>query len=157
CGDDTMIGVWNSASRRKFRILRGNGGDQEFGPWVQVGREGLPLFNAALIGVQDQGRYLPTTPATDVANFGPYILFPVIPRDLEVLGTYAALGVPQGTIDTLKGGTDGRLDIVTTVNLFNIPADGCHVDGTGKPSVPLTSTGDVLRLDVATDSQFPNG
>jgi hypothetical protein len=149
CGDDTLLSVWASASRRKNRTLKKSGVDSEKGPWVQVGRQGLPLVNAGLIGTQDQTKYLRTTPLTDVANFASYFLNPILVRDVEFLGIYRALGVPQATVDTLKS---GRVDILQVINLDNIPAAGCH-------HVPIEpgKTGDVLRLDVATDSQFPNG
>lgn len=149
CGDDTLLGVWASASRRKNRVLNGSGADDETGPWVQVGREGLPLVNAGLIGVQDQTKFLRTTPKTDVANFAGYFLNPILVRDLEFLGLYRALGVPQSTVDKLK---TGRVDILQVIDLDNIPSKGCH-------HVPIAAgtVGDVLRVDVATDSQFPNG
>jgi hypothetical protein len=149
CGDDSLVAVWASASRRKNRVLTSSGNDQETGPWVQVGREGLPLVNAGLIGTQDQTKYLRTKPMTDVANFAGYFLNPILVRDLEFLGVYRALGLPQSTVDSLK---TNRVDILQTINLDNIPAKGCH-------HVPIEpgKTGDVLRVDVATDSQFPNG
>jgi hypothetical protein len=148
CGDDTMLAVWASASRRKNRVIN-RGSDVETGPWVQVGRQGLPLVNAGLIGTQDQGKYLRTKPTTDVANFANYFLNPILVRDVEFLGIYRALGVPQATVDSLKS---NRVDILKVINLDNIPAQGCH-------HVPIApgKTGDVLRLDVATDSAFPNG
>ena len=149
CGDDTLLSVWTSASRRKERVFRPDGSTVETGPWVQVGRQGLPLVNAGLIGTQDQNKYLRTKPVSDVANFAPYFLNPILVRDLEFLGVYDALGVPQAAVDSLKS---GRVDILQTINLDDIPAPGCH-------SVPIAAgkTGDVLRLDVATNSQFPNG
>ena len=57
-------------------------------------------------------------------------------------GIYQALGVPAATVATLKG---PRLDIINAINL-------------GRP-IPVADgfTGDVLTLDVATDSMFPNG
>ena len=63
-------------------------------------------------------------------------------RDADLLGIYRALGVPSGTVAVLKG---PRLDIIRTINLNRpIPiADGF--------------TGDVITLDAATDSSFPNG
>ncbi len=99
--------------------------------------------------MQDQNKYLRTTPRTDVANFAPYFLNPILVRDLELLGAYAALSVPQATIDLLKA---NRTDILDVINLKNIPSTGAH-------SVPIMpgATGDVLRVDVATDSGFPNG
>lgn len=149
CGDDTLLGVWASASRRKSRILTEGGNDEETGPWVQVGREGLPLVNAGLIGTQDQNKYLRTRPIHDVENFGSYFLNPILVRDVEFLGIYRALGVSQSTVDKLK---TNRVDILKVINLDDIPAKGCH-------HVPIApgKTGDVLRLDVATDSKFPNG
>jgi len=148
-GDDTLLGVWASASRRKVKVLHRNGEPTSEGPWVQVGREGLPLVNAGLIGVQDQSKYLRTTPVTDVENFATYFLNPILVRDAEALGIYGALGLPQATIDSLKS---GRVDILQTINLDNIPSPNAH----HVPIVP-GKTGDVLRIDIATDSQFPNG
>ncbi len=78
----------------------------------------------------------------DVSRFGNDILFPVLVRDLEALGIYKALGVPASAVTTLKG---PRLDIVNAINL-------------GRP-IPVAdgSTGDVITLDAAIDSSFPNG
>jgi hypothetical protein len=147
---DSLLGVWNSASRRKFHVLRANGNDDNFGAWVQVGREGLPLIDAGMIGTQDQTKYLRTTPMTDVANFAAYFLNPILVRDAEFLGIYNQLGVPGATVQTLKS---GRTDILDVINLKNIPAAGCHPDVQIAPGM----TGDVLRVDVSIDSQFPNG
>ena len=86
--------------------------------------------------------YLRTSPMHDVSSFGNDILFPVLVRDAEALGIYAALGVPPATVTTLKG---PRLDIINAINL-------------GRP-IPVADgfTADVITLDAATDSSFPNG
>jgi hypothetical protein len=141
--DDNTIGVWASASRRQVRILHRGGGESNFGSWVQVSRLGLPLVNEALIGLQDKDKYNRTKPAKDVANFGAYFLNPVIVRDAEAVGIYKALGVPQDVVDSLK---HDRLDIIDTINLKASGHD-----------IPLTATGDVLRVDLGLDSRFPNG
>lgn len=159
-GDDTLLGVWTSASRRRDRRYEANGDVTECGPWVQVGREGLPLVNAGLIGVIDQSKYLRTTPRTDVENFATYFLNPVLVRDVEALGIYRALGVPDETVQALKS---NRVDILQTINLDKIP---CVPSDPEDPAscqvvhhVPIEpgKTGDVLRIDIATDSGFPNG
>jgi hypothetical protein len=159
-GDDTLLGVWASASRKRDRRLEPNGEVTECGPWVQMGREGLPLVNAGLIGVIDQSKYLRTTPRTDVENFATYFLNPVLVRDVDDLGIYRALGLPAETVASLK---TGRVDILQTINLDKIP---CILSNPEDPTscqvvhhVPIEpgKTGDVLRLDIATDSQFPNG
>lgn len=112
------------------------------GKWVQAGRHGLPLFNAGLVGAQDQNRYLRAGREFDVSNFGANVLFPVLVRNLEALGVYGALGLSAGTISTLKG---PRMDIINAINL-------------GRP-IPVADgfTGDVLTIDAALDSSFPNG
>ncbi len=112
------------------------------GDYVQVGRNALPLFNAGLVGTQRQTMYLRNNPLHDVTNFGADILYPVLVRDADALGIYRALGVPPATVTTLKG---PRLDIINAINL-------------GRP-IPVADgfTGDVITLDAATDSSFPNG
>ena len=78
-----------------------------------------------------------------MTNFGADILYPVLVRDADALGIYRALGVPKATVDTVLKGP--RFDIISAINL-------------GRP-IPVAdgSTGDVLTLDAAIDSSFPNG
>ena len=146
-GNASTIGLWASSSRRKVSVLREDGRKRDVGPWVQVSRLGLPLVNEVIIGYQDKDRYNRTHPRDDVANFGAYFLNPVVVRDAEAVGIYTALGVPQATVDSLKS---NRTDILDTINLKDIPTPGAH-------SIPLSATGDVLRVDLAIDSAFPNG
>jgi uncharacterized protein DUF4331 len=143
-GDATTIGIWASSSRRKVSILRRDGSTRSDGPWVQVSRLGLPLVNEAIIGYQDKDLYNRTQPKDDVANFGAYFLNPIVVRDAEAVGIYAALGVDPTPFKS------GRTDILDVINLKNIPTAGAH-------SIPISATGDVLRVDLATDSAFPNG
>jgi hypothetical protein len=142
---DSLLRVWTSISRQATQTvdttnmitgLRGSGN------YVQVGRNALPLFNAGLVGTQRHTLYLHTNPMKDVTRFGADILFPVLVRDAETLGIYKALGLPASSVTGLKG---PRLDIIQAVNL-------------GRP-IPVEdgSTGDVITLDAAIDSAFPNG
>lgn len=142
---DSLLRIWSSISREEVQTVDAENiitGVKGSGNWVQVGRNALPLFNAGLVGTQRHTRYLRTNPLKDVSNFGADILFPVLVRDLEALGIYKALGLPDATVETLKG---PRLDIIRAVNL-------------GRP-IPVEdgSTGDVLTLDASVDSSFPNG
>jgi hypothetical protein len=142
---DSLLRVWASISRHKTQTVDPSNiitGEKGSGPWVQVGRNALPLFNAGLVGTQRQTLYLHTTPLNDVTSFGADILFPVLVRDAEALGIYAALGVPPSAVAGLKG---PRIDIINAINL-------------GRP-IPIAdgSTGDVITLDAAIDSMFPNG
>ncbi len=142
---DSLIRVWSRIMRRETQtvdtgnIITGLKGSGEF---VQVGRNALPLFDAGLVGTQRQTLYLHSSPLHDVTNFGADILFPVLVRDAEALGIYKALGVPDATVTTLKG---PRADIIKAINL-------------GRP-IPIADgfTADVLTIDAAIDSMFPNG
>jgi hypothetical protein len=142
---DSLLRVWSRITRREIQKVDANNiitGLRGSGPFVQVGRNALPLFNAGLVGTQRQTRYLRSTPLHDVTNFGADVLFPVLVRDADALGIYKALGVPDGTVATLKG---PRFDIINAINL-------------GRP-IPVADgfTGDVITLDAAIDSSFPNG
>jgi len=121
------------------------------GPWVQVGRNALPLFNAGLVGTQRHSLYLHSSVMNDVSNFGADILFPVLVRDLEALGLYKAVAVPQATVDNVLKGP--RFDIINAINLGRTPV-GCT-----QCPIPVAdgSTGDVITLDAAINSSFPNG
>jgi hypothetical protein len=143
-GNATTIGVWASASRRKVTVLRANGKSDDYGPWVQVSRLGLPLINEAVIGIQDKDKFNRTHPKNDLNNFGPYFLNPILVRDAEFAGFYSGTG-PLAGITPPK---TGRTDIVDIINLKNSPTANAH---------SLQTVGDVLRVDLATDSGFPNG
>jgi len=157
----STVGVWASASRRKVTIQYNNGKEEAFGPYRQVSRLGLPLINEAVIGLQDKDKWNSRRPKDDLGMFGAYFLNPIIVRDAEAIGFYAAAAggnpagplfgcVPAGGIDTLKY---GRADIIDVINIKDFPTPGAHA-GANK----INSIGDVLRVDlgVAT-SDFPNG
>ena len=142
---DSLLRIHSKISRQKTQTVDASNiitGVRGSGGWVQVGRNALPLFNAGLVGTQRQTLYLRSSPRYDVSNFGADILYPVLVRDAEALGLYAALGVPPASVTALKG---PRTDIINAINL-------------GRP-IPVADgfTGDVITLDPAIDSSFPNG
>lgn len=138
---DSLLRIWFNVSRREKEIVSRNvvTGYRYEGDFKQVGRQALPLFNAGIVGTARQTLYLRSDPGLDVTHFGADILFPVLVRDAEALGIYAALGIDP---TPLKG---PRTDIINAINL-------------GRP-IPVAdgSTGDVITLDAAIDSAFPNG
>jgi hypothetical protein len=141
---DSLLRVWVGINRHQVAIVDETEvvtGYKFEGPWKQVGREALPLFDAGFVGTSRQTKYLRSSPMHDVSNFGGDVLFPVLVRDAELLGIYAALGIDPDAAG-LKG---PRLDIINAINL-------------GRP-IPVADgySGDVITLDAATDSQFPNG
>ncbi len=147
--DKQTLGIWASASRRKFNIIETDG-SVDFGGWVQVSRLGLPLVNEAIIGLEDKDRWNRMRPKDDLEYFAPYFLNPVIVRNAAAVGIYKELGVDDATVEALKHGADGngRTDIIDAINLKNFG---------GKDTHAITSIGDVLRVDLGIDSGFPNG
>jgi len=87
-----------------------------------------------------------------VTNFGADVLFPVLVRDADALGIYASIPAlfPAAKIAALKG---PRFDIINAINLGRSPSP------TLPNPIPIADgfTGDVLTLDVAVNSSFPNG
>src|SRR5213080_1441342 len=78
-GDQQIVGVYATTSRRQIQILRDetnrsvrNGDLQLHGPWVQVARQGNPLFNEGLVAIADKDRYSRTSPSEDGTLFRKY-------------------------------------------------------------------------------------
>lgn len=140
-GNATLVGVWASASRRQISVRLRNGETLSFGPWVQVSRLGLPLVNEAIIGLQDKDRWNYDRPSRESYYF-PYFLNPVIVRDAEAVGIYGGMSAAPFK--------SNRTDLVDVINVKDFPTPNAH-------SVPLSATGDVLRVDLAANSQFPLG
>ncbi|MGI9293036.1 MAG: DUF4331 domain-containing protein [Pseudomonadales bacterium] len=100
-GDQQVVGVYASTSRRQIKIINDNPktkGELAFGRWVQVGRQGNPLFNEALVAIRDKDRYSRSRPDVDAALFGKYALAPELAAVLIPL-----LGLPE---DRLTNRTD---------------------------------------------------
>jgi hypothetical protein len=89
--DQQIAGVYATTSRQKLTALRDNdlgrrGGNN--GPatqWVQVGRQGNPLFNEALVAVRDKDLYSRTSPSDDANLFRRYAVRPELARLLNLL------------------------------------------------------------------------
>jgi hypothetical protein len=147
------VGVWASASRRKVSILRKDGTTETHGPWRQVSRLGLPLINEAVIGLQDKDYWNRLTPADDLTYFGAYFLNPVVVRDAEFAGFYAAGGPLNGCLalngNDINNLKTGRQDIIDVINIKDFPSAGAH---------DIDTIGDVLRVDLGVaNGGFPNG
>ncbi len=71
-GDQQVVGVYATTSRRANRTLSATGVPVFSGDWVQVGRQGNPLFAEALVGIRDKDLYNRTKPSTDAVNFRSY-------------------------------------------------------------------------------------
>ena len=107
-GDQQIVGVYATTSRKKVSVLRDNQGskgkDEKKGKdeWVQVARQGNPLFNEGLVAIVDKDRYSRTSPTVDSQVFRKYAETP------ELAALINALLVPPLDPPAV---TTGRTDI----------------------------------------------
>jgi Domain of unknown function (DUF4331) len=74
-GDQQSAGVWATTSRRATSVLRSSGA-AIVGDWVQVGRQGNPLFCEALVPIVDKDLYNRQPISGDPVRFTKYALAP---------------------------------------------------------------------------------
>jgi len=85
-GDRQVVGVYATTSRRRFTILAdGLQKSERFGDWVQVGRQGNPLFNEGLVAIRDKDLYSRTQPSSDATLFKKYALAPELAKLLNLI------------------------------------------------------------------------
>src|SRR6266496_5413046 len=90
-GDQQIVGVYATTSRRQLRILRDDGDPRTLGPWVQVARQGNPLFNEGLVAIADKDRYSRTSPEVDNALFRRYAESPELAKLINAIVLGGAL------------------------------------------------------------------
>ena len=83
-GDQQIAGVYATTSRRQLTILR-DPSNQTLGKWVQVARQGNPLFNEGLVALADKDRYSRTSPGEDNVLFRKYAETPELARLINLL------------------------------------------------------------------------
>lgn len=83
-GDQQIVGVYATTSRQRVKIL-GAGDDANFGDFVQVGRQGNPLFNEGLVAIKDKDLYSRTSPESDAVLFKKYALTPELSSLINAL------------------------------------------------------------------------
>ena len=90
-GDRQSVGVYATTSRKKWRILRSahdTNRDSEpthGGQWVQVGRQGNPLFCEALVAIADKDLYSRTQPCRDRELFSKYAESPELAKLINLI------------------------------------------------------------------------
>jgi hypothetical protein len=85
-GDRQIVGVYATTSRRRFTILKdGRERSERFGDFVQVGRQGNPLFNEGLVAIEDKDLYSRTSPTTDASLFRKYAVRPELAKLLNLI------------------------------------------------------------------------
>jgi len=85
-GDRQVAGVYATTSRERVSILfDGPFETQRGGGWVQVGRQGNPLFNEGLVAIEDKDLYSRTQPSSDKDLFRKYAENPELAKLLNLI------------------------------------------------------------------------
>lgn len=87
-GDQQIVGVYASTSRQRISILSPRPETQDdalLGKFVQVARQGNPLFNEGLVAIADKDLYSRTQPTRDHELFRKYAENPELCRLLNLL------------------------------------------------------------------------
>jgi hypothetical protein len=124
-GDRQIVGVYATTSRRQIQILRDNRDPQMLGPWVQVARQGNPLFNEGLVAIADKDRYSRTSPQVDNALFRRYAVTPELARLINQI-------IFNGTLpDVETGRTDIAGIFIPDLIKVDLSTDRCRLAGDG--------------------------
>ncbi|MEO5720159.1 MAG: DUF4331 domain-containing protein [Chthoniobacterales bacterium] len=87
-GDQQVVAVYATTSRQTTRVLTDGVASTDpvnTGPFVQVGRQGNPLFNEGLVAIKDKDLYSRTQPSADATLFRDYALNPELARLINAL------------------------------------------------------------------------
>ncbi|HSH39529.1 MAG TPA: DUF4331 domain-containing protein, partial [Chthoniobacterales bacterium] len=87
-GDQQTVGVYATTSRPQMRVLNegpNSSGSTESGPFIQVARQGNPLFNEGLVALQDKDLYSRTRPTSDATLFRKYASSPELAKLINAI------------------------------------------------------------------------
>ncbi len=79
-GDQQIVGVYATTSRKALTVLRDPRAPAEFGEYVQVHRKGNPAFNELLVAGKDKDLFTETSPTVDQIAFAKYALAPELAK-----------------------------------------------------------------------------
>jgi hypothetical protein len=172
-GDQQVVGVYATTSRQKVSVLRGNQGrkgrddktgkeNTSVGPWVQVARQGNPLFNEGLVALVDKDLYSRTSPAVDSQLFRKYAETP----ELAFLINRIVFGLPPGSdpngIETNR--TDIAAIYIPDLIKVDLSTQGARLAGRGpqpdpQPDPPDPNLDDpgFSRLSIFGGDTLPSG
>ena len=105
-GDQQIVGVYGTTSRQQITILRdGEKGvaEKSAGKWIQVARQGNPLFNEGLVAIADKDLYSRTDPTSDSKLFAKYALNPELAKLINAIVFGGAGPAPETNRTDIAG------------------------------------------------------
>jgi hypothetical protein len=143
-GESQTMGVYATTSRRATTVLTdgaNSAGTTATGPWVQVGRQGNPLFCEAFVAIKDKDLYNRTKPTSDSALFRTYAENP------ELAGLINAL-VLRGNVAPTTSRADLAAIFIPDVIKVDLSTGRARLPGGGATSSVLPDDAGYSRLSI---------
>lgn len=143
-GENQTVGVYATTSRRAMTVLTegaGSAGLTATGNWVQVGRQGNPLFCEAFIAIKDKDLYNRTKPTSDAALFKTYADNP------ELAGLINAL-VLKGNVAPTTNRADLAGIFIPDVIKVDLSTARARLAGGGASNTTLADDAGYSRLSI---------
>src|SRR5262245_59602996 len=118
------------------------GGTPVQGPWVQVARQGNPLFNEGLVAIADKDRYSRTSPESDNELFRQYAMTPELAHLINVILFNGQLP------DVETGRTDIAGIFIPDLIKVDLSTDPCRLAGNGTQQRPNADDPGYSRLGI---------
>ncbi|MBL9198883.1 MAG: DUF4331 domain-containing protein [Opitutaceae bacterium] len=143
-GENQTMGVYATTSRRAMTVLTDGAnstGTAATGAWVQVGRQGNPLFCEAFIALADKDLYNRTKPTSDAALFKKY-------SDNPELGVLINALVLKGNIAPVTNRADLSAIFIPDVIKVDLSTGRARLPGGGATNAVLADDAGYSRLSI---------
>ena len=143
-GESQTLGVYATTSRRAMTVLTdgaGSTGATATGNWVQVGRQGNPLFCEAFVAIKDKDLYNRTKPASDATLFKNYAETPELAALINAL-------VLKGNVAPTTSRADLAAIFVPDVIKVDLSTGRARLPGGGASNNTLADDAGYSRLSI---------
>jgi len=154
-GDQQLAGVYATTSRRSVRVLDDKQAPKNNGPFVQVARQGNPLFNEGLVAIADKDLYSRTSPSVDGELFRKYAETPELARLINLLVFNAPVAPETNRTDIAGIYIPDLIKVDLSTNKVRLAGGGPgNPDDAGFSRLSIFG-GDVLKSSI--QDPFKNG
>jgi hypothetical protein len=143
-GENQTMGVYATTSRRATTVLTdgaNSAGTATNGAWVQVGRQGNPLFCEAFVALVDKDLYNRTKPTSDAALFKKY-------SDNPELGVLINALVLKGNVAPVTNRADLSAIFIPDVIKVDLSTGRARLPGGGATNAVLADDAGYSRLSI---------
>jgi len=156
--DQQIAGVYATTSRQTVRVLNDKQAPKNNGPFVQVARQGNPLFNEGLVAIADKDLYSRTSPSSDGELFRKYAESPELARLINLLVFNAPVAPENNRTDIAGIYIPDVIKVDLSTNKVRFAGAGAgHPTNPDDPGFSRLSIfgGDVLKSNI--QDPFKNG